>query len=240
MRELFTMNARLKILYEPDQRYYTTTIKESGENSFIVNQPKAGNKGLMMPQYSSWQICLLGEDAVYFFNSKVVDVISSGDINSYVIKYPDRVFRQQRRGYVRVPSHHNILYWQVNDIHLAGFDSAVIIQDYLEELETRVPGKTAFSLDISGSGLRMVTLEPLTKHSRLLLKINVGEQLYEGLLTLEAMVVRVVPLNIGTWSRYRVGVNFLNLDDKMQERIVSFLFRLMRQKTGGGTPHEYS
>jgi len=234
LKEHFIVDAKLQILFEPDQKYYTTTIKEISDNFFIINEPRSGNSTLEMSQYSSWQFCLLGEDAAYFFNSKVIEAVGAGKEKNYAIRYPDRIFRQQRRGYVRVPSHHNILYWLVDEIHFAGYDSAMILQDYLVELESRLPGKTAFSLDMSGSGLRMVTTEPLDKHDRLLMKIYLGEERSSEVLTLEAMVVRTVPLRIGNWSRYRVGVNFLNLDDRMQEKVISFLFRLMRKKSKGG------
>ncbi len=236
-------DARLQILNEAEQEYYMTVVADVQGDSFTVPEPLSGGKGLDMPQYSSWQFCLIGEDAVYFFTSRVTGISRDGGDTRYVIRKPDTVHRQQRRGYVRVPCHLNLLYWPWEDAIIPGLASPVLatrsadlwedplwIKDYVKELESRSSAKSAFTLDMSGGGLRMVTLDSLERNQRILLKIELDEGRKSNVMLLEAKVVRVVPLNIGGWKRYRVGLTFTELEEHVQESLIGYLFRLMRKK----------
>jgi c-di-GMP-binding flagellar brake protein YcgR len=245
-REMFEHlrpGVRLQVLHEPEKEYFMTVIKHVEKEGFTILEPVSGDRILEMPLSSSWQFCLPGEDAVYFFTSRIVEIVKEDSNLYYLLKPPDSVHRQQRRGHVRVPCHHNLTYWFWRDPSAAGLPSpdmaahssnfgedSIWIQDYLGKLEEKIPGKNAFTLDISGGGLRMVTLESLERHDRLLIRIHLDEQRSRQVMILEAKVVRVVPLNIGGWRRYRVGVTFVNLNEKVRERIISYLFKIMRNK----------
>ncbi len=243
MNEKLKAGARLQILNEPEQEYYMTSIREVDRENITISEPVSGGKNLHMPQYSTWQFCLLGDDAAYFFTSRVV--VSKHDQGgvSLTIRRPDSIQRRQRRGHVRVPCHQNILYWSLDDPAVARvktplpsaganslWEDPQWIRDFVADLEQHAPGRAAFTIDMSGGGLRKVTLEALKRHERLLLKIDLEEQRNKRILLLEARVIRVVPLNIGGWKRYRVGLCFVNIDEKTQEAIISFLFKAMRKK----------
>ncbi len=243
MNDQLQIDAQLQVLHEAEQEYYTTKVKELGSDTFTVEQPESGGKILNLPQFSSWQFCLLRDDAVYFFESRIIDVKTEGDHIHYVIKKPVSVHRQQRRGHVRVPCHHNLIYWYWEDAVIDGlpapevvtrsmelWEDRVWLRNYLERLDQANSGNNAFTLDMSGGGLRMVTLEPPDRHDRLLIRLVLDEQKNKDIMLLEAKVVRVVPLNIGGWKRYRVGISFINLTEKVRERIISYLFMLMRKK----------
>ncbi len=243
MIDQLQVDAPLQILHEADQEYYMTRVKEVNRDTFIVYEPEAGGKILNMPQFSSWQFCLLRDDAVYFFTSRIVGINHAGSEKYYQIKKPDSVLRQQRRSHVRVPCHHNIVYWPWEDVLVAGLPSPVVatrtselwedpvwMRDYLKSLEEKVSGSNAFTLDMSGGGLRMVSLEQLEHHDRILLKLALDQKIPAQAMLLEARVVRVVPLNIGGWQRYRIGINFVGLSEKVQEKIISYLFKVMRKK----------
>jgi c-di-GMP-binding flagellar brake protein YcgR len=244
MMEQLRVEDHLQILNEQEQEYYMTRIREIGKDSFLIYEPESGGKTLDMSEQSSWQFCLLRDDAVYFFTSRILEVKRESGGNYYGVSKPESVHRQQRRGHVRVPCHHNLVYWNWEDTNINGLPSPIMatrsselwedpqwIDDYLEKLEKNLAGKNAFTLDMSGGGLRMVTLEPLERHDRLLVKIVLEKQkVKHQLLFVEAKVVRVVPLNIGGWRRYRVGLSFINLTEKVQERIIRYLFTIMRKK----------
>lgn len=235
--------AKLQILQESEQEYYMTVIKSIEKDVFTVHLPTSGGRKLDMPQYSTWQFCLLGDDAVYFFTSRIVGLSKDGAETCYTIKTPDSVHRQQRRGHVRVPCHHDLVYWLWDEakhpvltppeqaIHsLDLWEDPQWLTDYLNKLDEVASGRNAFTLDISGGGLRMVTLEPLNRHDRIIIKLVIDEKWSKRILLLEARVVRVVPLNLGGWKRYRVGVSFVDLDESVRERIISYLFTIMRKK----------
>lgn len=243
MEQHLRQGARLQILYEPEQEYYMTAVVDIEKGSFSITDPVSGGKKLDMPRHSSWQFCLIGEDAVYFFTSRVTALESKDGLNIYTIKRPDSIYRQQRRGFVRVPCHLNVSYWYWEETMIKGlpaptlatrsadlWEDPVWIRDYIGSLEERVSPKTAFTLDMSGGGVRIVTLESLKRHDRLLLKIDLSSQNFFQVMILEGKVVRSVPLNIGGWNRYRVGVSFVGLKGNAQERLISYLFKIMRKK----------
>jgi c-di-GMP-binding flagellar brake protein YcgR len=243
MMDQLQVDDQLQVLHEADQEYYMTRIKEVSQDTFAVCEPESGGKTLKMPQFSSWQFCLLRDDAVYFFTSRIVAINRESSESYYLIRKPDSVHRQQRRGHVRVPCHHNIVYWPWEDALAAGLPSPMVatrtselwedpvwMRDYLKSLEETVTGRNAFTLDMSGGGLRMVSLEQLERHDRILLKLALDQKSPAQAMLLEAKVVRVVPLNIGGWQRYRVGISFVGLPEKVQEKIISYLFTVMRKK----------
>ena len=247
MKEQLVVDDQLQVLNETEQEYYMSRVHEVGKNSFTILGPESGGKILVMPDYSSWQFCLLRDDAVYFFNSRIIEMRQEGGVIFYEISKPKALRRQQRRGHVRVPCHYNLAYWGWQEVSASGLPSPIIatrsselwedpewVEDYLGRLEGRIAGKNAFTLDISGGGLRMVTLEPLKRHDHLLIKIELDPKRTKQLLFLEARVIRVVALDIGGWQRYRVGLSFINLTEKVQEKIIGYLFTVMRKKSLGG------
>ncbi len=234
---------RLQVYNEPEQEYYMAKILDFDNDEMLISEPLSGGKTLEMPNHSSWQFYLNKDDAVYFFNSRVVGSNKEGSSTSYMIKRPQVAHRHQRRGHVRVPYHQSLQYWRWEELKPVNgmspekllkstdlWEDPIWIRDYLKELEAAAPVKQAFSLDMSGGGLRMVSLEPLSRYDRLLIKTHIGEKENQQLLLLEGKVVRVAPLNIGGWKRYRAGISFMNIDPKIQEQIISYLFTLMRNK----------
>jgi len=243
MLKKFQIEDRLQVFNRSEQEYYRASVIAFDEKNIQISEPLSGGKRLNMPQYSSWQFCLNKDDGVYFFTSLVVGVKDDGIAKHYQINYPATAHRHQRRSHVRVPCHHNLLYWHWNQLKMVDlvdpekivcspglWSDAVWVKDYLGEMETLCPAKPAFSLDMSGGGLRLVSLEPLARQDRLLLKIYLDEKNKEQLLLLKGKVVRVSTIKIGGWKRYRAGISFLNLDQKIQEQIISYLFTVMRQK----------
>ncbi len=234
---------RLQVYHEPEQEYYTAKVLDLDKEEMMISEPLSGGKTLEMPDHSSWQFYLNKEDAVYFFTSRVVGAKKEGSVTRYLVKRPHTAHRHQRRGHVRVPCHQDLHYWRWDELKPVNgifpetmlqskdfWEDPIWMRDYLKELEAAAPIKPAFSLDMSGGGLRMVSLEPLARYDRLLITTYIGEKGKQQLLLLEGKVVRVAPLNIGGWKRYRAGVSFMNIDPEIQEQIISYLFTLMRNK----------
>lgn len=243
MSEKLQVGVKLQVKNEVERKDYQTTVTARGEQTFTIEEPLNEGRALNMPPQSSWQFCLLGSDAVYFFTARVAGMKQEDGGVSYRIEWPDRVQRQQRRRHVRVRCHHTILYWLWEEVeqspegtpHQAEknpdlWEDAQWLREYLARLNEEVPPRNAFTLDLSGGGMRLVSLDKLDRGQRLLLKLVLDEGSDFQLLLIEAMVVRVMPLEIGGWKRYRIGVEFVNLDEKVQERLIAYIFRLMRRK----------
>jgi len=242
MNKSLTVGDRLQVLNERDQEYYTCHIRETGKEIITICEPVSGGKELPMPHNSSWQFCLVKDDAVYLFNSLVIGVNRNSVEKHYLVKKPYTVERHQRRGHIRVPCHFELRYWCLDDpaiknstqyfssCRTPGFwEDPLWIEERTRELESIMPGRAAFTLDLSGGGLRMVVSERLKRNDHLLIKIKLnGEENHVFLL--EGKVVRVVTISIGRWKRYRAGVSFININENVRERIINYLFESMRNK----------
>ena len=239
-RELLAPGARLQLLDEQEQIYYAAQIKQVGSSTFTTGEAVAGNRKMKIEAGAELQVTLLGYDAVYYFSTRLTGIAGKGESLEYTFELPKLIHRHQRRSHVRVPCHLHVYFWFLDEAmrelarRVCGGDKIPLEDDrwgkgLLGELQGILPPKQGISLDLSGGGLRMVTREPLERQERLLLKLCLDERCRSYFL-LEDLIVRVVPLTIGKWQRYRVGVAFTNLSQGLQERIIRHIFRVMRRK----------
>jgi c-di-GMP-binding flagellar brake protein YcgR len=237
---LLTVGARLQLLDEQEQFYYAAQIKQVGRSTFTTGEAVAGDKKLNVEPGAELQVTLLGYDAVYYFNTRLAGIAGKEEALEYTFELPKLIHRHQRRSHVRVPCHLHVYFWSLDEAmrelarRVSGGDRIPLEDDrwgkgLLEELQEILPPRQGVSMDLSGGGLRMVSLEPVERQERLLLKICLDERCRSYFL-LEGRIARVAPLAIGKWQRYRVGVAFTNISQGLQERIIRHIFRVMRRR----------
>ncbi|MEW5785284.1 MAG: PilZ domain-containing protein [Bacillota bacterium] len=239
-RELLTAGSRLQLLNEIEQAYYAAQVKQVDEETFTIGEAYNGDKSLAPEKGSVFQITLYGQDAVYYFSARVMATYREEDDDCYVFSYPVQMHRHQRRSHARVPYHLHVNFWpldkarqMLSQIIVSGDD--IPLEDsrwgkgLIDDLHSRMPSIQGITLDLSGGGLRMVTLEPVRRQERLLIQICLDERGRQFFL-LEGRITRTNLLAIGNWKRYRVGVAFINISRGMQERIIRHIFRIMRKR----------
>jgi c-di-GMP-binding flagellar brake protein YcgR len=82
-------------------------------------------------------------------------------------------------------------------------------------------------LDISAGGLKLRIAEQLKVRDKIKLKIFINKEE----LTIKGEIVRVIEEQD---KRYACGVRFIDLEEQTREKIIKFVFQLMREKRKNG------
>lgn len=229
IERLFKINFCLQVYQETEQIYYESIIKGLEEpHSIIISQPVSPKGKLEMPAGSVWNFFLSGQDALYQFSSRVLGEEGKNELY-YRIERPQQIKRQQRREYYRLLCSLELEYWAAGS-GSGGLLPPVekLVPDTFTDLSLPVQqgvlrkGERAFSLNLSGGGLQMITREPLSPHTELILKLHLTEK-REGLV-LKGKTLRVSPVPVEGQERFRVVVLFVELPEKVRERIINFIF----------------
>lgn len=148
-----------------------------------------------------------GDSAFYSLTTEIIERISN-PIPSLVLKNTDQIERIQRRRYFRVKINKDIKYFA--------------IKEHKNE-DGQPEFKKTTAIDLSGGGLMMVLNENLKINDRLLFNLQIDEldKLIEG------EIVRI-KYNTDGYSK-TAGVEFVEMDRKDTDKIISFLFNYQRK-----------
>lgn len=146
-------------------------------------------------------------DGVYSFSEHILKRVMS-PYPHFVIKYPQKIQRIQRRNYVRL---------MLN----------IPIEFKLEEEESCYRG---VSIDLSGGGVFLVTQKQLEIGQ----KLTVNFKLTNGLdcSNIKSIVKRerVIEGQNGGAVKRNYGVEFVEINQKLREEIISYLFEMQRER----------
>lgn len=105
-------------------------------------------------------VTIFREDGAYRFNAKIIRSFERKGKHYYAIKYPERFYRHQRRGYVRVEIDVIVHFKILNDV-LTGKTAYEDAKEYM-----------ASSINLSGSGILINTLKVLKQEDMAALTIR--------------------------------------------------------------------
>jgi c-di-GMP-binding flagellar brake protein YcgR len=88
----------------------------------------------------------------------------------------------------------------------------------------------AYTADISGGGVRLLTDEKLEPGQQVECRIPIGER---DFLELKGLVVRVVPCVEGNY-KFEVGVKFVDILEAERDRLIQFIFQQQRRLKAKG------
>jgi len=236
-RDLLSAGTKIRLLKQEEQLFYTAAIKTADEDGFTIDGEVSGIRNLNIELGEECKMAVLGSDAVYHFSSRVLEISGENGAGGFRFAYPTELLRQQRRGYVRLHCRLPVYCWSLAEareilekIIIGG--EVISLEDprwrggLLEELNSCLPAKQYLTLDLSAGGLRMITTELPRRQERMLLKICTQENQF---FLVEAVVIRITPLS-GAVKKYRVSVIFLNISPGLRERIIRYIFTIMRKR----------
>lgn len=198
----FIINSKIEISW--NDGYYKSNIENVDENSIYISIPI--KEGQYIPLRKGEQI-----EVVYYYDNdiyKFYTVVTDRQIDRIpliLLAKPKEVFKVQRRKFVRVPIVRNIEYAKV-------------------EKNTSLKPLKAIMVDLSGGGIRIKINEDIKLGNKLITYIPLGQEQ----LILKGEVVR---LEKGEdTKKYICGVNFTELDERSREKLIRFIFQLMREQ----------
>jgi len=296
-KQVFKINDRVNIYSKKDDTYYKAFIWDIDDSGIIINQPIEQGKGLRLVEGDKFEINIESGDALYYFTGNIIDVKKGGPTPLYVIEYPKKVRRKQRRQYYRLPCNLEVEYEVLKEgdieeqegeggkegegekgaqaaqseesgeqaqqeqqqqgesqeegrasgeasgqsgeddgpnINLTELSEDDELYNPLKALEDKVPTGSgedvdfAITVDISGGGVQIITSKELNPGAELAMRIFIPD--IKGGLKVKARVIRVVPIKVEGAKKYRVAMAFEDLDERLREHIIKFVFDESRRR----------
>lgn len=255
IKDLFRENMLLEVYDSASGVYYKSLLQEVDDTGLAIGIPMMGGKSMILQQESSYLCRVPQEDALYYFRSKVIGGKKEDRVPLYLLSWPDRLERHQRRGYFRLACSIDVDYWPLGgyahrfapDREQSGAgrkaaDLRVVTAERREEkwdsetralyqyIRTKKPRQGVAS-NLSGGGLLLVTrfnLQPGTPLAlRFFLQSNGGEKKE---ILVQGRVTRTMFFKLGRLKRYRCGVKFWKISERVQDEIIRFIFSMLRQR----------
>lgn len=212
IKNVFEVNGKLDICYKG--HIFKSDIQNIIGKYIFVSVPIS--EGRYIPFYKGDRIEIL-----YYTKRDILkfttNVLGGGDerVPVLVIEKPDKVIRVQRRNFVRIAHIMDLRYGILQDIK----DN----ENYKNLQNKEVEFFECFSIDLSAGGIRIVTKEKLKIGDTLIVMLTLNEDT----LPIHGKVVRIEE---DENNRIICGVSFIDIDARTTEKIIMFVFKLMREQ----------
>ncbi|MBM7581401.1 c-di-GMP-binding flagellar brake protein YcgR [Caldicoprobacter guelmensis] len=154
------------------------------------------------------------ERGKFYFDAEVIDRERTDTVHLIRLKQVSPIHRLQRRNFYRLKINLPVGFQVIKE----GSDQGEV--NYLK----------AYTADISGGGMRLLTDEKLEPGQQLKCRIPLGEK---DFLELKGLVVRVVPC-VERNYKFEVGVKFVDILEVEQDRLIGFIFQQQRRLKAKG------
>ena len=207
----FVVNSRIEIL--EDTEVFKSTIQDESSENLTISLPI--KNGVFMTPSIGQVLELLYYDNlnVYKFESSVLGRKIENNVPQLLLSYPQNVVKIQRRKFVRVDVAFYIKYAKFS----------------MEEKKSVMQKKDVQAthqgilLDISGGGFRLNTEHKLQLKDIIVTEIPMDN----GSIKTIGEVVRSEKQPDG---KYFCGISFIDIDEKTRDRIIQYIFTLMRKQ----------
>lgn len=184
----------------------SNVINTMTNNTVIISTPI--HKGRIYPIQIGKKINIIfykKNTGKYYFVGEVIKRANRKNLSIIYIKKVGSIHKMQRRDYFRLNIILNV------DIEIIEND------DFNKKIR-------AITKDISGGGLRIICKEKLNLYS--LLKCTIPLENESIKINGEVVRCNLIPDSI---SRYDVGIKFIDVDETIRKKIISFIFKKQRK-----------
>ncbi|MFL0246763.1 flagellar brake protein [Candidatus Clostridium stratigraminis] len=203
----FIINGKLEISWNDD--YYKSNIENTDDKSIYISIPIKDGKYIPLRIGEQIEVFYYFENDIYKFYSVVTDR-QTDRIPLILIEIPKEVVKIQRRRFVRVPLICDIEYFmeRTKSVSLKPFKAIMI--------------------DLSGGGMKIKLSEEVKLGSKIVTHIPLGNEK----LILKGEVVRIDKDE--DKKKSICGVSFTDLDERKREKLIRFIFKVMREQMNKG------
>lgn len=187
-----------------DGELFLTKIADIDENreTLDLNLPMENRQYVIARPGEHVKVSLKKDDGIYCFKAKIL----FRALNPYAhirVAFPEKLIKEQRRQFFRMP---------VN----------IVISIKKEEEETARQG---ISIDMSGGGFCIISRVNFKQND----KLNLDFELTNG--TKMESLKAIVKWQIKKADQqYEYGLEFLDMDTRLREQLISYLFELQRSR----------
>lgn len=191
-----------------DENEYTSQIQDINGNELKISTPMYKSALIRLPEQTRVELLVFGEGKVYEFDAEVKKTTIEDKLYFTDIVVVTPVQKVERRCYFRVKTTEDILVKKIDENNQSNPN------EYIK----------AITIDISGGGLQFSSTYDFEDNTMVEIKIDVDgkELLLDG-----KLLNKTVQQGLGS---YKYTVEFLNLDNLSQEEIISYVFKVQREK----------
>jgi c-di-GMP-binding flagellar brake protein YcgR len=209
----FDVSNKLEIIW--NDNYYKCNIEDSNEKNVFISIPTVDGSFVPLAKGDRVEALYYDERCLYKFDT-VVTGRKVKAVPVILLKIPHEIEKIQRRKFVRVPCVQYINYTKLSDINIEE-----IIKDNCEDRFNK-----AILLDLSGGGMKLKISQEVYEDDRLAVYLSLDDEK----LLVKGNIVRVAKDD----DKFICGLSFFELGYKIREKIIQFIFKLMRDQRKKG------
>ncbi|RNC29548.1 MAG: Flagellar brake protein YcgR [Candidatus Dichloromethanomonas elyunquensis] len=192
------------VVYEGEYKgKYRTRIEEVGKRILSVGVPVVDGQFIPLREGTRLNVIFADELSAYSFSSSIIKRIAL-PIPTFIIEFPNKIEKIQRRKFVRVPLIRSLKYRII-------------------EKEGISDEKSGYMIDLSGGGLLFNAQENLPSKAIILLKTLIGT----GDMEIPGIVIR--SQREDGKDLFKVSVQFYEISEKTRDKIIQYVFEIQRE-----------
>lgn len=209
----FSINAKCEILIE--DKVYKSNIQDVGKDYIGISIPISNGEYAPLNKNDHVTVVYYNENNLYGFNTDVIgrrmDIIPM-----ILLTIPKDIKKIQRRRFFRV----NLL----RDVQYLKVDKSISESTFNSLVKNSKAFTKALMIDLSGGGFRLKTKEEIKLGDKFIIKISLE---HENIFVLSncMRLFRDMDNNL-----YVSGFSFFNIDTKIQDKIIAYVFGVMREQ----------
>lgn len=196
------VNGKLDLYWNDE--VFKTEVQDITDEYIVIGIPMHNGSYLALAKGDLIELVYYDDVSLYGFTSEVIGRSREGAVHQIFIRHPENWRKIQRRNFVRVGVTQYINY-------------EVLIDDNYSEK------KKGMMIDLSGGGLRLKTAEQLSQGDIVRVFIQNEEVNIVG----DGKIVRTEK---DTDGRFLYGVSFEEIDGLSRERVIQYVFNIMRKQ----------
>lgn len=205
----FKLNKKLEILV--DDKYFNSNVQDVTEEYIAISIPTNSGEYIPLSKGAIIEVIYNEEENFYKFRSSVIGR-KFENIPILLIAKPTEVKKIQRRKYVRISLISTVKYINLKNQPKIN-PKTIGSSEYIK----------AVLVDLSGGGMRVRVEEEIKLYDFLLVSLTINNE--DTLIVGQAM--RIIKDDEG---RFSCGLSFEFLDSATREKIIKYIFQLMREQ----------
>lgn len=196
---------------------YKSIIQDVSDKQILIDMPTSDNKYYVMHVGTVLEFFVSTPSEIIKCRSSVIGRKVENNVQMAVLEFPMVIGRIQRREYFRLSITMSASYKLLPE---------GIVLTNTNDVKVRYSDRMSKSItiDLSGGGARIVVKEDITQGRMILLSINIPEEV-----NVICKVIRVEKDEVD--KNYKVALRFENIDERTRDKIISFLFKKLREQS---------
>lgn len=217
LKKILQVGEKIEVCYQGEnidsekRNCYSMVQDIVGQDEIIITAPMLQGNQMILSIGQKVEIIFFREKGQFIFEAEVIDRFKKENINLLKLNVVSSIKRIQRRNYYRLK------------ITLPIYIRS--LTDGSEENQNSEKWFKAYTLDISGGGVKISIDRSLEKGSLLECKLKINDED----LVLKGKVVRCQLAETDPIIRYEIGMSFVDITEYQRDLIIRFIFEEQRK-----------